>query len=171
MTRRPRMKPYRPSRTEAQVLSAVLDALRCDGVEPARHNVGAARNASGQLVMFGRKGDADIQTMIPAGWGSASGRSLHIETKRESFDPRWISGRAREQFPRQVERLKAVNTAGGYGFWVRDANEVIHALTRIRAGRRVEIDSDGWPYLVNDLAGEQGRPRALSIPEEVEPFN
>jgi hypothetical protein len=62
-----RLKSHGPGRTEAQVLVATLDALRCFGVEPARQNVGAARNASGQIVVFGRKGDADIQTQVSGG--------------------------------------------------------------------------------------------------------
>ena len=159
-TRRP--KPPVPGRSEAAVLRAVQDVLRCYGIEPARHNVGAAVNASGRLVMFGRKGDADIRTMIPAGWGSASGKALHIETKRGGFDPARLRGARREHFERQLARLREVNAGGGYGFWVRDAAEVIGALERIRQGWRVVIEGD-WPILtyepvVPDRGPEAGGP-------------
>jgi hypothetical protein len=151
-----------PGRAEAAVLRAVLDVLRCYGIEPARQNVGAAVNASGRLVMFGRKGDADIRTMIPAGWGAASGKMLCIETKRCEFDPARLCGARREHFDRQLARLLEVNTHGGYGFWVRDAAEVIVALERIRQGWRVVFEGD-WPILTDepvgtDRDGEAGGP-------------
>jgi hypothetical protein len=152
-----RLKKPRTGRTEAQVLAAVLDALRTYGIEPCRTNTGAAVNPRGRLVMFGRKGDADIQTQIPAGWGSASGRKLDIEVKRERFDPRRLRGKAREHFDRQLDRLRRTNANGGFGFWVRDAAEVIRVLERIREGWRVELEGD-YPILTNEPASHPAAP-------------
>jgi hypothetical protein len=152
-----RLKRPRPGRTERQVLSAILDALACYGIEPRRTNTGGAVNPRGRLVLFGRKGDADIQTMIPAGWGSASGKTLHIEVKHERFDPRRLRGKAREHFDRQLDRLRRTNANDGFGFWVRDAAEVIGALERIRDGWRVELEGV-WPILTNDPASRPAAP-------------
>jgi hypothetical protein len=151
------LKPYRPGRTEAQTLAAVLDVLRIYGIEPRRTNTGGAVNPRGQLVLFGRKGDADIQTQIPAGWGDASGKTLHIEVKHSRFNPRRLRGKAREHFDRQLDRLRRTNANGGFGFWVRDAAEVIGALERIRSGWRVELEGD-WPILTNDPASRPAAP-------------
>jgi hypothetical protein len=123
--------------------------LRCFGIEPARHNVGSAVNPAGRLVMFGRKGDSDIQAQIPAGWGDASGKALHIEVKHERFDPSRLRGRAREHFDRQLARLRKTNHNGGYALWVTDATQVVHALGRIREGWRIELEAD-WPILTDE---------------------
>jgi hypothetical protein len=69
--------------------------------------------------------------MIPAGWGNASGRKFDIEVKREGFNPRRLRGKAREHLDRQLGRLRETNANGGYGFWARDASEVIHALVAV----------------------------------------
>jgi hypothetical protein len=147
---RGRLKPLRPGRTEAQVLSAVYDALRIHGIEPLRHNVGKAVNPSGRLVCFGRSGEADIVTMLPASFGDASGKALHIEVKREGFNPRRLGrGRAREHFEQQLQRLNEINRNGGYGFWTTDASQVIRVLQRIKEGWRITLDGD-WPVLVTE---------------------
>jgi hypothetical protein len=144
-----RLKPLKPGRTEAQVLSAVYDALRIHGVEPIRHNVGKAVNPSGRLVMFVRPGEADIVTMLPAGWGDASGKALHIEVKREGFNPRRLGrGAAREHFEQQLQRLNEINRNGGYAAWVTSADQVVHILRRVREGWRIELDEQGYPFLV-----------------------
>jgi hypothetical protein len=109
-------------------LAAVLDALRCFGIEPARHHVGAAVNPSGTLVLFDRKGDSDIRTQIPVGWGSASGKRLDIEVKREGFDPRRLREKAREHFDRQLARLRETDCNGGFGLWCTDASQVVHSV-------------------------------------------
>ena len=146
---RHRLKRLKPGRTEAQVLDAVLAALRCYGIDADRRNTGAAFNPRGRLVCFGRPGDADISGILPAGWGSASGKALHIETKREGFDPRRLRGAKRAHFDRQLARLRETNRNGGYGLWVTDATQVVHALGRIRQGWRIELEGD-WPILTDE---------------------
>jgi hypothetical protein len=157
---RHRWKRVKPGRTEAQVLAAVLAALRCYGIDADRRNTGAAFNPRGRLVCFGRPGDADISGILPAGWGSASGKALHIETKREGFDPRRLRGAKRAHFDRQLARLRETNRNGGYGLWVTDATQVVHALGRIREGWRIELEGD-WPTLVSP---DEPRPSAPISP-------
>jgi hypothetical protein len=104
-------------------------------------------------VRFGRVGDSDVTGTIPASWGLAGGRRLDIEVKKPSFRPDKLSGQARAHFARQLDRLRQVNRDGGFGLWVRDAGDLVRALTRIKQGWRVDIDPDGWCWLTDDPPG------------------
>ncbi len=147
---RNRLKPLKPGRTEAQVLEQVLQALAIYGIDADRQNTGGMLNPKGQYVPFGRPGNSDVTGMIPGAWGDASGRKLDIEVKREGFDPRKVRGKARERWERQLARLRRTNENGGYAAWVTDAAHVIKVLEGIKAGYRVVIGEDEWPYLTNE---------------------
>jgi hypothetical protein len=144
-----RTKKPIPGLTESQVMEGVREALAIFGLDVARQNTGGATNAKGRLVTFGRPGNSDWSGMIPAGWGPASGRKIDIEVKRESFDPGRLRGEKRAHFDRQLSRLKTTCENGGYGLWCNDARQVVHALTRIRDGWKIEWDGD-FPYLTDE---------------------
>ncbi|CEF48273.1 unnamed protein product [uncultured bacterium] len=159
-----RAKILIPGRTEHQVLAQVLEALRAWGIDPVRRNTGAATNPSGRLVMFGRKGDSDIQTIIPAGWTTPDGRDisgkvLQIEVKREGFVPAKARGKERERFRLQVAKLKQTCADGGYGFWANDAIQAVRAIQLIRLGWRVEWDDD-LPSMTDEEVGRESDLRA-----------
>jgi hypothetical protein len=126
--------------SERDVLAVVLDALRAFGVDASRQNSGSGINPAGRMVRFGRPGDSDIAATLPQGWAPASGRTLHVECKRPGFDSCRLRGRARDHFERQLERSRRTNAAGGFGLWITDASQAVHARRRIRDGWRVEID-------------------------------
>jgi hypothetical protein len=159
-----------PPAPEREVLRACLAALQALGIPCQRRNTGGMVNTRGQYVRFNDSGDSDTVGVLPATWEPMAGRMLCVEVKREGFRPDRLRGRALDHFRQQADKLRVVNRAGGVAFWVSSVDDLVRALEKIRAGWRVEIDSDGWPYLVNDLAGAQGQPRGLSMPEEVEPF-
>jgi hypothetical protein len=120
-------------RTERQVLAQVLDAFRSFGIDIKRQNTGAAVNPSGRLVCFGEKGDSDLAGTLP------DGRTIHVEVKRENFDPSKLRGSKREHFERQLERLRRTNATGGVAFWTDDAKELAEViLPEIIAGASVE---------------------------------
>jgi hypothetical protein len=136
-------KTLKPGRTEAQVLSQVLEVLRMHGIDASRQNTGAATNASGRLVMFGQAGNSDISGILP------DGRRLDIEVKREGFQPNKLRGEKREHFERQLERLRKTNAAGGIGFWTDDAEELARIiLPEVLAGASV-IEKGYEPLEIN----------------------
>jgi hypothetical protein len=143
---RSRLKPLRPGRTEAQVLSAVLDALACYGVDAIHRNTGGGINLGGQYVPFGRPGDPDISETLPASFAQAAGKTIALEVKAEGWRPPRPGTRARAHWDCQLERLQATCEAGGYGFWVNDASQVVHVLGRIREGWHITWEGD-YPVL------------------------
>jgi hypothetical protein len=144
-------KAYKPGLTEAQVMEGVREALAMFGLDVDRQNTAGAYNPKGQLVMCGKRGNSDWSGMIPAGWGDASGRKIDIEVKREDFDPTRLKpgSEKREHFERQLARLKKTCDNGGYGFWVVDARQVVHALSRIREGWRIAWEGD-YPVVTDE---------------------
>ena len=141
-----RAKKLTPGRTEAQVLSQVLEALAMYGIDAGRQNTGAAVNPKGQMVRFGTPGDADIQGLLP------DGRCLHVEVKREGFNPSRDRG---DRWQRQLARLRRTNAQGGVGLWVSDAADLARVLPRLLAGWRVEIDASGFCYVTDDPPGTE----------------
>lgn len=123
----------KPKTPEGHVLAAVLDCLRVWGLEPKRHNVGAA-NTGKRMVFFGERGDPDIRVVLPGG------RACEIEVKAPGKRPR----------PEQWAKLRRCNEQGGVGLFVDDAAELARILPRLLGGARVEIDDDGNQWLITD---------------------
>jgi len=144
----------------------VSQVARKDNVE--RRNTGGMYDPRGQFVRYGRKGNSDILCQIPAGWGAASGKTLVIECKRGDFKPyRPIKPPApgkpakpkskdRIRWESQVARMRQCNDNGGYGFWVNEKNGVIDILLKIKAGWRVELDSNDYVRLIEPGGDAQG---------------
>ena len=124
-------------RTEAQVLSQVLEAALCLGVDLDRQNTGAGVNPSGKLVRFGTPGNTDLSGMLP------DGRKLDVEVKHEGFNPSKLRGRKREHFERQLERLKKTNAQGGVGFYTDDSEQFLTVMRHVLAGASVVEDGYG----------------------------
>ena len=144
---RTRTKPLKTGRTEAQVTAAVLDAAKLFGLELERRNVMVAFNPSGQRVRCGTPGEPDYQTTIPA--GPNRGRTLGVEIKHSEFDPTRLRGVKADHFGCQLDRMRALNAAGGLSFWVRDGADAARAFRRVATapGLRVEIDVQGFCVL------------------------
>lgn len=151
-------KAHKPRRTpESEVLQSVLSALRSMGLDVERQNTGGRKNASGRYVPFGRRGNADITGMIPAGWVTPdgrdiSGKKIDVECKAPDFRPEKLRGEKRALFDRQLARLRATNTNGGYGFWVDNPITAITVVGKIRDGWRIVFEGD-YPFL-DDGKGE-----------------
>jgi hypothetical protein len=143
MTRaRPRPKVLKTTRTEVEVMAACLDAAAMLGLDLQRQNTGAGVNPAGRMVRFGRPGDSDLHGTLP------DGRTLHVECKREGFDPARLSGAKRAHFDRQLARLQRTNALGGVGFWTDDAAECLEILRHVLAGARVVEPGYGRPTVV-----------------------
>lgn len=121
------MKWSEPAR-EREILVGVLQALAILDIPADRQNTGAMINASGKLVRFGNRGNADITATIPR--GPHAGKRLEIEVKRPG------------QYPQasQVHRMRRVQAAGGIAFWVNDASKCLEILQRVLDGWSVEVD-------------------------------
>lgn len=130
----PRAKPkaLKTTRTEAEVLAAVLDAARVLGIDLSRQNTGAGVNPKGKVVRFGQPGNADLHGTLP------DGRTIDLEIKHENFDPSKLGGEKRAHFDRQLARLQRTNSLGGVGLWVDDAAEALVILMHVLAGAKVE---------------------------------
>jgi hypothetical protein len=141
-TKRPRGQP------ESQVMRECLDILWAyrGAVTLERRNVGGSYNGSGQYVAFSSPDASDFTGHVLV--GPHRGKRIDLELKRGDFDPRKARGEPRERFRRQLARLDALNRAGGIGLWVRDAADLAFALDQILAGARIELDEQGFPYLV-----------------------
>ena len=135
-------KPLKTRASEREVQRAVVEAFALFGCVAERRNVGAAVNPKGRLVTFGTPGDSDLTGIFPAWFGPASGKRFDVEVKAEGFEPAKCYGKARARFELQLERLKRVNSAGGYAWWTSDAEEVVRWLDLIRRGWIVRIASD-----------------------------
>jgi hypothetical protein len=144
----PKAKRLIPGATERQVLRAVIDAFKHFDVIPERQNTGGFMNPKGQYVKCGEPGNSDLRGELPAHFAPNNGKSWMCECKSESFDPRKCYGKARERFDRQLDRLRRLNEAGGYGFWSSDAAEVLQILGRIKEGWLVRIADDDVVELV-----------------------
>lgn len=119
-----------------------------------RQNTGGMYDATGRFVRFGRKGNSDVRGFFPAGWGEASGRTLAIECKKGGWKPPKPAkpgarkGKDRLRWESQAARLRTINAAGGYGFWVNEKNAVIDVLLKIKQGWRVELGADDEVLLI-----------------------
>lgn len=128
---------------EADVLSQVLEAARCFGLDLDRRNTGAMVNPHGQPVRFGKPGDSDTSGTL------SDGRTIHVEVKDEFFDPSKLHGKARDHFGRQLARLRKTNELGGIGMWVRSSKDFVDAMIKVLDGWKVDIDEAGYCWLVS----------------------
>ena len=135
---RAKRKPKPPSAPERDVQAACLACLRAHGFAPRRRNVGAMENASGRLVRFGRKGEADITATVPS--GPNRGKRVEVEVKRPGESPR----------PEQLEFLRETNRQGGLAWWIDDPARLADVLRKVLDGATVEIDADGRQWLVTE---------------------
>lgn len=142
-----RPKPYIPTRTERQVSEQVVQAAAMLGIELKRRNVGMALNPRGRAVRFGDPGDGDFYCVLP------DGRHADIEIKREGFDPSRLRGAKRAHFERQLAEMRRINASNGVAFWVSDATDFLHAMRKVLAGWRVEIDDEGFPWVTDEPTG------------------
>jgi hypothetical protein len=128
----PKQKPRKESRSEREVMAQVLEAAQCLGLDLQRRNTGAGVNPQGKMVRFGSPGDSDLYGVLP------DGRAIHVETKREGFDPSKLTGDHKAHFDRQLAKLRETNARGGVGFWVEDAEEFLSIMRIVLDGGRVE---------------------------------
>jgi hypothetical protein len=145
---KPRYKPLKTTASEREVQRAIVQAFALFGIDAERQNTGGFMNPKGQYVKCGEPGDSDLRGELPAHFAPNNGKSWMCECKSESFDPRKCYGKARERFDRQLDRLRRLNEAGGYGFWSNDAAEVMQILGRIKEGWLVRIADDDVVELV-----------------------
>lgn len=138
-------KPKKPKvgATEKQVTEQVLEAAAMLGIELKRRNVGGMTGAGGRYVAFAEPGDADYYATLPGGI------HLDLELKREAFDPRTVRGKDRVRFDGQLARLRKTNELGGVGFWVTSGPQFLNAMLKVLDGWRVEIDPQGFPWIVS----------------------
>jgi hypothetical protein len=125
-------KPLKTTRTEAEVLSQILQAASMLGLDLSRQNTGAGVNPSGKTVRFGKPGDSDLSGTLP------DGRTLHVEAKHEAFDPTKLRGEKREHFERQLARLQKTNNLKGVGFFCDDSEVFIRVMQIVLRGGWVE---------------------------------
>lgn len=144
MAARAKPKVLATTRTEAEVSAQVVEAAQALGIELKRRNVGAFTNPAGRLVRCGEPGDSDWTADLPGG------RSLHLEIKKESFDPTKVRGNEKARFDRQLAKLRKANECGAVGMWVRDSADFLHAMRRVLEGWKVEIDEQGYCWVTND---------------------
>lgn len=142
-------KPPKPGIPESFVLEASIEAFAIFGVEVKRRNVAGFKNQQGQYVACNEAGDSDLYGTFPQSMGPAAGKSFACEIKRGGFDPRKVRGKELERFELQVEKLRDTNEAGGYGWWVNDASQILHVLQRLREGWRIVIE-EGFPWVTDE---------------------
>jgi hypothetical protein len=130
-----RRKPLKTTRTEAEVLTQVLQAASMLGLDLDRRNTGAGVNQAGKMVRFGKPGDSDLNGQIDR--GPNAGRRIDVEIKREGFNPAKARGEERERFEKQLARLRRTNEQGGIAFWCDDSLDFIMIMQHVLAGARV----------------------------------
>lgn len=144
-----RSKILKTTRTEAEVLVAVLDAAKAIGIDLDRQNTGAAqlpgKGGKEQTVRFGKRGNADLSGMLDR--GPNAGKKLDVEVKHEGYDPSKLRGDKKVHFDRQLARLQKTNAQGGIGFWTDDAVEFMEIMQHVLAGARVEETGYGRPIV------------------------
>ena len=98
---------------------------------------------SGQRVRCGTPGEPDYTCTVSI--GPNRGRTLGVEIKHSEFDPTRLRGVKADHFGRQLDRMRALNAAGGLSVWVRDGADAARAFRRVATapGLRVEIDAIG----------------------------
>jgi hypothetical protein len=138
-----RRKPLKTTRTEAEVLTQVLQSASMLGLDLDRRNTGAGVNQAGKMVRFGKPGDSDLNGQIDR--GPNAGRRIDVEIKREGFNPAKARGEERERFEKQLARLQRTNTQGGIAFWCDDSLDFIMIMRHVLAGARVDEPGYGRP--------------------------
>lgn len=128
---------------ESAVQRAVLATAPLFDATLYRQNTGAARNPSGRLVRYGSPGASDLIGFAGPSWGAKAGVVVAIEVKREGWKPPGPKAKARPHWERQLDRLREVNAAGGYGFWTDHPEHFRGIMEVLRSGLyRVEFDRD-----------------------------
>lgn len=147
---RTKAKVLKTTRTEGEVLAAILDAVDVLGIELDRQNTGGAylpgKGGKEQLVRYGKRGNSDLTGMIVH--GPNKGKKLDVEVKAEGFDPARTSGEARERFDRQLARLQRTNDQGGIAFWCDDAVTFVTIMRHVLDGARVVEPGYGRPEVI-----------------------
>jgi hypothetical protein len=136
-----RAKVMKTTRSEREVLAAVLDAARVLGLDLERQNTGAFANPRGQMVRCGKPGNSDLAGQIDR--GPNIGKVLHVEVKAEGFEPTKLRGDKKAHFDRQLARLRKTNEQGGVGFYCDDAVIFMNVMRIVLRGGWVEIEDDG----------------------------
>ena len=128
---------------EAAVQKAVMALAPLFDVTLRRQNTGAFPDRTGRLVRLGEPGAPDLTGFTGPSWGPMAGRVLAVEAKREGWNPPGLRAKARPHWERQLDRLREVNAAGGFGFWVDHPAHFEGVMEALRTGRyRVELDGD-----------------------------
>ena len=137
---------------EAAVQKSILALAPLFDVTLRRQNTGAFRDRTGRPVRFGEPGASDLIGFTGPSWGPKAGVTIAIEVKREGWNPPGLKAKARPAWERQLSRLREVNAAGGFGFWVDHPAHFEGVMEALRTGRyRVELDGDDvvlaelWP--------------------------
>jgi hypothetical protein len=144
---RPKAKPLKTTRSEAEVMAQILEAADMLGIDLQRQNTGGFTNPKGQYVQCGQPGNSDLIGVLP------DGRAIMIECKRENFDPSKARGEERERFEKQLARLQRTNAQGGIAFWCDDSLDFIMIMRHVLAGARVDEPGYGRPTVY--YPGEQ----------------
>lgn len=128
---------------EAAVQKAVLSLAPLFDVTLRRQNTGAFTDRTGRLVRLGEPGASDLIGFTGPSWGPMAGRVLAVEVKREKWKRPGPKAKARPHWERQLDRLREVNAAGGFGFWTDHPEHFQGAMEALRTGRyRIEFDAD-----------------------------
>jgi len=129
---------------EAAVLKAVMSLAPLFDMTLRRQNTGAFPDRTGRLVRLGEPGASDLIGFTGPSWGPMAGCVLAIEVKREGWKPPGPKAKALPHWERQLARLKEVNAAGGFGFWVDHPDHFRQVMEALRTGRwRVAFDARG----------------------------
>jgi hypothetical protein len=129
---------------ESAVLKGVLALAPLFDVTLRRQNTGAMPNPAGRLVRFGEPGASDLIGFAGPSWGAKAGVVLAVEVKREGWSPPSPKAKARRRWERQLARLREVNEAGGFGFWVDHPANFEKVVKSLRTGRcRVAFGAQG----------------------------
>ena len=143
--------PRRPTLLlpEAAVQKSILALAPLFDVTLRRQNTGAFPDRTGRLVRLGEPGAPDLTGFAGPSWGAMAGRVLAVEAKREKWKPPGPKAKARPHWERQLDRLREVNAAGGFGFWVDHPAHFEKVVKTLRTGLyRIEFHADGDFMLV-----------------------
>jgi hypothetical protein len=142
-TRKPRAKKP-PAPLERDVQKSCIAVLKLRQIPHIRLNAGAAyrpgRNGKPQLIRYAPEGFPDLLGWLPAGFGWAAARVLGVEVKREGQRPK----------QEQLAVLRRILDDGGVGVWVTDSQQLERVLDGVKEGKRVELTSEGIPYLTDE---------------------
>jgi len=119
---------------EAAVQKSILALAPLFDVTLRRQNTGVFRDRTGRPVRFGEPGASDLIGFTGPSWGPLAGRVLAVEVKWEGWKPPGLKAKARARWERQLARLREVNAAGGFGFWVDHPDHFEKIVKTLRTG-------------------------------------